>query len=94
MYKAFTMVKKKLQRLREDYSDLYDSDGEYEASHFQISDINFGKSNFQFSQLDKNFKNRIASVFNNTYVHNTGIQTKIDLREVILLDIQLATDIF
>ena len=48
MSNAFTTVNTQLQSLREAESDLSDSEDEDEASHFQIADINFGKSDFQF----------------------------------------------
>ena len=75
-------------------SDLYDSEDEDEASHFQIAEINFCKSDSQFAQLDEEFKPRITSLYNQTDGHNVGIKTKLYLREVILLDSQLTMDIF
>ena len=59
-----------------------------------MADIDFGKSYFQFTQLDEEFEPRIASVFNQTVGLNISIKPKLNLREVILLDIQLAIDIF
>ena len=50
--KVFTMVKTQLQRIKKADSNLPDSEDEDEASHLQIANINFGKSNFQFAQLD------------------------------------------
>ena len=47
-----------------DISDLSDSEDEYEASNFHMDKINFGKSDFQFSQLDEEFEPWIASAFN------------------------------
>ena len=50
-----------------------------------MADINFGKSYFQFAQLDEEFEPRIAIIFNHTSGRNVGIKTKLDLRDVILL---------
>ena len=48
MSEAFTMVNIQLKKLKEDGSELSDSEDEDEdeASHFQIADIHFSKSNF------------------------------------------------
>ena len=70
------------------------SEDEDEASHFQMVKINYVKSDFQFEHLDKKFEPRIASLFNQTAGCNISIKTKLDLREVILLDSQLAMDLF
>ena len=48
---AFTTFNTQLQYLKEAGSDLSDSEDEDEASHFHMSEINFGKSDFQFAQL-------------------------------------------
>ena len=67
MYKAFTTVNTQLQSLKEACqadSGLCDSEDEDEASHVHIAGINFGKSNFQCAQLDKEFESRIAIIFN------------------------------
>ena len=94
IYKAFTTVITQNQRLKEANSELSDSEDKDEASNFQISDINFGKSNFQFPQLDKEFEPPIASIFNQNVGRNTGIQTKINLRKVLLLNRQSTMDLF
>ena len=59
-----------------------------------MADINFGKSDFQFAQLDEKFEPHIASLFNHTSGRNIGIKTKLDLREVILLCSQSEIDLF
>ena len=64
---VLTTVKYQLQRLKEAYSYLSDSEDEDESSHFQMADINFGKSDFQFAQLDEEFKPCIASILNQNY---------------------------
>ena len=51
--RAFTTVSTQLQILKEADSNLYESEYEYEASHFQMADNNFGKIDFQFAQLDE-----------------------------------------
>ena len=51
--RAWTKVKTQLQRLKEDDSTLSESEDKDEASHFQMTNNDFGKSDFQFSQLDK-----------------------------------------
>ena len=94
MSRAFTTVNAQLKILKEAESDLYDSEHEDEASHFQMADIDFGKSDFQFSQLDKKFEPHITSLFDQTAGPKSGIQTKIEFMEVILLDIELAMDLF
>ena len=59
-----------------------------------MSEINFGKSEFQFAQLDEKLEPRIASLFNQTAGCNVGIKSKLDWREVILMDIQSTMYIF
>ena len=49
MSMVFTLVNTQLQNLKEADSDLSDSEDEDEASHFQMDEIDFGKSDFQFS---------------------------------------------
>ena len=53
-----------------------------------MAEINFGKSDFQFAQLDKEFEPRITSLFNQNDGRNVGIKTKLNLKGVILLDRQ------
>ena len=59
-----------------------------------MADNFFGKSDFQFVQLDEEFEPLITSLSNQTYGHNVGIKTKLNLREVILMDSQLRMDLF
>ena len=92
--RAFTTDNTQLQKLEEADSDLSDSEDEDEASHFQMAGIDFGKSDFQFAQLVKKFDPHIAIPFNYTAGCNVGYKTKINLREVILIDIQSTMDIF
>ena len=94
MSRAFTTVNAQLKILKEAESNLYDSENEDEASNFQMADINFGKSDFQFAQLDEKFEPHIASLFNHTSGRNIGIKTKLDLREVTLLLPQSKMDLF
>ena len=82
--RAFTAVNNKLQQLTEYEYDLSDSQEEDKAPHFHIP----GKSGFQFSQLNEEFETRITDIFNQSVVRTVGINTKIDLREVIILDRQ------
>ena len=58
-----------------------------------MAKINFGKSDFQFAQLDKEFEPHIASIFNKTYGRNVSILKNINVGEVIILDIQLTMNI-
>ena len=90
----FTTVNAQLQNMKESDSKLSNSKDEDEASHFQMVKINYVKSDFQFEQLDETFEPRIASLFKQTAGCNVSIKTKLDLREVILLDIQLTMDLF
>ena len=84
MSRAFPTVSTQLQNLKEADSDLYDSEDEYETSHFNMAKINFGKSDFQFAHLDEEFNSHIASIFNHIYGRNFGIKIKPNLREVTL----------
>ena len=84
MKKAFTTVNTQLQQLREEDSDLSDSDTEEEASHFQFVD-----NAFQFAQLDQEFEPRIAKLFKQAH----GTKVNLDLREIILLDSQSTMDL-
>ena len=78
MSRAFTMVNTQIQELKEADSDLSDSQDEYESSYFQTAEINFDKSDFQFSQLDKEFETCVASLFGQTAIHKVGIKIKLD----------------
>jgi hypothetical protein len=83
MRKAFTTVNTQLEKLKEAKSDISESEGEYEASHFQMDVA------LQFAQVEKEFEPRIAKLFK-----QAGSSVKIDLREVILLDSQSTMDLF
>ena len=61
---------------------------------FRWPKIFFCKNDFQFAQLEEELEPLIAIIFNRNTGHNVGIQTKIGLREVILLDRQSTMDIF
>ena len=94
MSRAFTTVNTQLKNTKEADSDLSDSEDEGKASHFQMAEINFGKNDSQFAQLDEKFEPRIKSIFNQNDGRNVRIKTKLYLREVIFMDIQLAMDLF
>ena len=94
MSRAFTIVNTQLQILKEADSYISDSEDEDEASNFQMANINFGKSDFGFAQLDEECKPRISSLFNQTTGNNIGIKTKLNLREDILIYSQLTMDFF
>jgi hypothetical protein len=70
--------------LKEADSDISDSEGDEEASHFQMDEA------LQFTQVDKEFEARIAKLFK----QNHGSKIKLDLREVILLYSQSTMDLF
>ena len=80
--------------MKEADSNLSESEDEDEASKFQMAEINYGKSDSQFSQLDEELKPRISSIFNQTASRNIGIKTKLDLGEVIFLESQSTMNIF
>jgi hypothetical protein len=81
--KAFTTVNTQLEKLKEAESDISESEGEDEASHFQMDLA------LQFTQVEKEFEPRIAKSFK-----QAGSSVKIDLQEVILLDSQSTMDLF
>jgi hypothetical protein len=83
MRKAFTTVNAQLKKLKEAESHISESEGEDEASHFQMYVA------LQFAQVEKEFEPKIAKFFK-----QAGLSVKIDLREVILLDSQSTMDIF
>jgi hypothetical protein len=83
MRKAFMSVNTQLEKLKEAESDIYESEGEDEASYFQMN------AALQFAQVEKEFEPRIAKLFK-----QAGLSVKIDLRKIILLDSQSAMDIF
>jgi uncharacterized protein YodC (DUF2158 family) len=80
MKKAFTQ----LQKMKEDDSDISDSDALEEASQFQFAD-----GGFQFTQVENEFEPQIAKLFKQTH----GTKIKLDLREIILLDSQSTMDL-
>ena len=51
--RVFKTENTQLQRLKKADSDLSDSEDEDKASHFQMVNINFGKSDFEFAKLNK-----------------------------------------
>jgi hypothetical protein len=57
MRKAFTMVNTQLEKLKEAESDISESEGEDEASHFQMD------ATLQFAQVEKELEPRIAKLF-------------------------------
>jgi hypothetical protein len=83
MRKAFTTVNTQLEKLKEAESDISESEGEDEASHFHMD------AALQFAQVKKKFEPRIAKLFK-----QAGLSVKIDLREVIILDSQSTMDLF
>jgi Skp family chaperone for outer membrane proteins len=83
MRKAFTTVNTQLEKLKEAESGISDSEGEDEASYFQMD------AALQFAQVEKEFEPRIAKLFK-----QAGLSVKIDLQEIILLDSQSTMDIF
>jgi hypothetical protein len=83
MRKAFTTVNTQLEKLKEAGSDIYESDGEDEASHFQMYVA------LQIAQVEKEFELRITKLFK-----QAGYKIKLDLREIILLGSQSMMDIF
>jgi hypothetical protein len=83
MRKAFTTVNTQLKKLKEAESDISESEGEDEASHFQMDVA------LQFAQFEKEFEPRIAKLFK-----QAGSNIKLDLREIILLDGQSTMDLF
>jgi hypothetical protein len=80
--KAFTMVNTQLTQLKEADSDISESEGE-EVSHFQVD------QSLQFVQLDEKCEPIIAKLFK-----QSGSSIKLDLKEVILLDIESTMDLF
>jgi hypothetical protein len=84
MKKAFTTVNTQIELLNEADSDIYDSEGDEEASHLQMDEA------LQFAQVDTGFKQRIMKLFK----QNHGSKIKLDLRQVILLESQSTMDLF
>jgi hypothetical protein len=68
MRKAFTMVNTKLEKLKEAESEISESEGEDEASHFQMDTA------LQFAHVEKEFEPRIVKLFK-----QAGLSVKIDL---------------
>jgi hypothetical protein len=81
--KAFTTVNTQLEKLKEAESEISESEGEAEASHFQMD------AALQFAQVEKEFEPRIAKLFKQAV-----LSVKIDLRKIILLDSQSTMDLF
>ena len=71
------------QQLKEEASDVSDSDTHEEDSHFQF------EQGFQFAQLDHQFEPRIRNLFKQAEPK----KIKLDLREVMLLDSQSTMDL-
>jgi hypothetical protein len=69
--------------LKEAESDISESEGEDEASYFQM-DIAL-----QFAQVEKEFEPRIAKLFK-----QAGSKIKLDLQKIILLESQSTMDLF
>jgi hypothetical protein len=70
MRKAFTMVNTQLEKLKEAESDISESEGEDEASHFQMDVA------LQFAQVEKEFEPRIVKLFKQAVS-----KIKLDLRD-------------
>jgi hypothetical protein len=68
MMKAFNTVNTQLEKLKEAGSDISESEGEDEASHFQMDVA------LQFAQVEKEFEPRIAKLFK-----QAGFKIKLDL---------------
>jgi hypothetical protein len=83
MRKALTTVNNQLEKLKEAESDISESEGEDEASHFQMDVA------LQFAQVEKEFEPRIPNFFK-----QAGSKIKLDLQEIILLDSQSTMDLF
>jgi hypothetical protein len=81
--KAFTTVNTQLEKMKEAKSDISESKGEDEASHFQMDVA------LQLAQVEKEFEPRISKLFK-----QAGSKIKLDLREIILLDSQSTMDLF
>jgi hypothetical protein len=82
MRTAFTTVNTQLEKLKEAESEISESEGEDEASHFQMD------AALQFAQVENEFEPIIAKLFK-----QAGLTVKIDLRESILLDSQSTMDL-
>jgi hypothetical protein len=83
MKKAFTKVNTQLAQLKEAESEISESEGEDEASYFQMDAV------VQLAQVDKEFEPIIAKLFK-----QAGYKIKLDIWEVILLDSQYTMDLF
>jgi hypothetical protein len=68
MRKAFTTVNAQLEKLREAEFNISESEGEDEASHFQMD------AALQFAQVKKEFEPSVAKLFK-----QAGLLVKIDL---------------
>ena len=84
MKKAFTTVNTKLQQLKEEASDISDSESDKEEdSHFQFD------AALQFTQVEDEFEPRIANLFKQAQAS----KVKLNLKEVTLLDSQSTMDL-
>jgi hypothetical protein len=81
--KAFTTLNTHLAQLKEAEYNISDTEGEDEASNFQMD------AALQFAQVDKEFEPSIRKLFK-----QAGSTIKLDLREIILLDSQSTMDLF
>ena len=84
MKKAFTTVNTQLAQLKENDSDISESDGDDEVSHFQVEE------SLQFAQVDTEFEPEIAKLL---FKQTHGASIKLELREVWLLDNQSTMDL-
>jgi hypothetical protein len=80
--KVFTTVNTQLAQLKEDDSDIFELEGDKEASHIQVDQA------LQFAQVDKKFGPRITKLFK-----QAGSSIKLDLQKVILLDSHSTMDL-
>ena len=82
MKKNFSTVNTQLTHLKEatDGSDTSDTAEYEEDSHLQL----------HFAQVEQNFEPQIATILNQSASH----ESKLDLTQVILLDIQSTMDLF
>jgi predicted nucleic acid-binding Zn-ribbon protein len=72
MRKSFTTVNTQLEKLKEAKSDISESEGADEGSHFQMD------TSLQFAQVKKEFEPRIAKLFK-----QAGLSVKINLFSVM-----------
>ena len=76
----------------EEESDISESEGEEEASHFQVCEAQVGTEKaFQFTQVESSFDPRIEALFKQS---NADRPKDLNLRNVLLLDSQSTMDLF